>query len=321
MREQRKSPNTRNFGLKNRDMARAGINALREGMQSHSSIKTMGDRWRIFAKYARDKLGIKDMRQIDTAHLQQYAATLRQRLNDGEIKASTAHNYLSAVNRVMQIARGDRAVHLAPVKGAGFPERSGVCKTSRAVSQEQHERVSEAVTARVSALMGLQRELGLRFEESAKLDAARTLIQAEKTGQVRILDGTKGGRARIVPIARPEQLTALRAAAELQQNHRSMIPPDQSYAQFRGEAYRDIQQSGIAFHGQRHHYAQARYQAILGTPSPVVAGRTKQEQYQHLSRELGITVRAAAELERATRMQVSKELGHGRIDVTSAYLG
>lgn len=321
MREQRANPNSRNYGLGNRDMARAGMNALREGMQSHSSIKTMGDRWRIFAQYARKELGIKDMRQIDTAHLQQYAAILRARMDAGELKASTAHNYLSAVNRVMEIARGDRAVRLAPVQGAGFPERSGVCKTSRAVSQEQHERVSEVVTARVSALMGIQREFGLRFEESAKIDAARALVQAEKHSQVRIIDGTKGGRARIVPIVRQEQLTALRAAAVLQDNHRSMIPPDQSYAQFRGEAYREIQQSGIAFHGQRHHYAQARYQAIVGVPCPVVAGRTKQEQYQHLSRELGITVRAAAELERATRMQVSKELGHGRIDVTSAYLG
>lgn len=321
MREQRNSPNTRNFGLKNRDMARAGVNALKEGMQSHSSIKTMGDRWRIFAKYAQDKLGIKDMRQIENAHLQQYADTLSARLDAGEIKVSTAHNYLSAVNRVMEIARGDRAVRLAPVQGAGFPERSGICKISRAVAQEQHERVSEAVTARVSALMGIQRELGLRFEESAKIDAKRALIQAEKTGQVRILDGTKGGRARTVPIIRPEQLEALRTAAVIQGSHRSMILVDQTYAQFRTEAYKGIERSGISFHGQRHYYAQQRYQAITGAPCPVAAGRTKSEQYLHLSRTLGITLQAARNLDRAARMQISNELGHGRIDVVSAYLG
>lgn len=321
MRQERTNPNSRNFGLGNRDMTIAGRNALKEGMASHSSIGTMSDRWRVFSNYARNELKIKDMRRIETAHLQQYAANLLERFERGELSASTAQNYLSAVNRVLEIARGDRAVRLDPVRGAGLPQRSGICTESKAVGAEAHQRAVEAVGGRVSALMGLQREIGLRFEESAKIDALRVLKQAEKHGTVTVRDGTKGGRARTVPITRPEQITALRAAADIQGRDRSMIPTDQSYAQFRNQAYKQVESANINFHGHRHHYAQQRYQAIVGAPCPVVAGVPHREQHAHLSRVLGITTSAARELDHAARMQVSSELGHGRIGVTNTYLG
>lgn len=321
MRQEQRNIAARNYGLRSRNMIDAGRHALQEGMQSHSSIATMTDRWRLFAVYARDELGIRDMRRIETAHLQQYASTLRERLDAGEIQPKTARNYLSAVNRVMQIARRDRAVHLAPVRGAGLPPVSGICRESRAVSQEQQQQAEKTVTERVSALMGLQRELGLRFQESSKIDATRALAQAEKSGSVAVRDGTKGGRPRTVPITRPEQLAALRAAAAIQGRDRSMIPSDQTYARFRAEAYQAIERSGITFHGLRHSYAQARYHAIVGAPCPVAAGVPHRQHHQHLSRTLGISISAARELDKAARMQVAAELGHGRIDVTNAYLG
>lgn len=321
MRQERANPNSRNFGLKNRDMTIAGRNALKEGMASHSSIATMTDRWRAFSNYAQKELGIKDMRRIETQHLQQYAANLRQQFSHGELSAATAQNYLSAVNRVMEIARGDRAVRLDPVREAGLPPRSGVCTESKAVSVEAHQRASEAVSSRVSALMSLQRELGLRFAESAKINAVGTLKQAEKNGAITVRDGTKGGRARTVPITRSEQITALRAAADIQGRDRSMIPAELRYTQFRNEAYKQIENTKVSFHGNRHHYAQERYQTLVGAPCPVAAGVPHREQYAHLSKALSLTTSAARELDHAARMQISTELGHGRIDVTNAYLG
>lgn len=320
-RHERTNPDGPNFGLGSRNMIRAGLHALREGMQSYSSIATMHDRWRMFAKFAKEELSLHTLKQVETSHLQVYAEHLSTRYEAGKISAATAQNYLSAVNRVMEIARGDRAVRLDPVKDAGLPKRSGICTESRAVPLDAHQRAAESVSARLGVMMNLQRELGLRFEESAKIDTNRALIQAEKTDQVRIFDGTKGGRARIVPIVRPEQLTALRAAAAIQGRDRSMIPADQTYSQFRAEAYKEIERSGITFHGERHHYAQQRYQAIVGASCPVAAGVPHKEQHQHLGRALGITREQARELDHAARMQVANELGHGRICVTNSYLG
>ena len=320
-RHERENPNSRNFGLGTRCLERAGLHALREGMQSFSSISTMHDRWRLFAVFAKDELRLHSLNNIEKNHVQAYAERLIERHQEGEISAATAQNYLSAVNRVMEIARGDRAVRLDPVKEGGIPERKRACEQSKATAQEAHQRATEGVSGRVAAMIGLQREFGLRFAESAKIDANRAFTQALKNRAITVKDGTKGGRSRTVPITRPEQIIALQAASVIQGNHRSMIPAEQTYAQFRSEAYQQIENTKFNFHGQRLHYAQQRYQTIVGAPCPVAGGVPRREQHQHLSRELGISISAARELDYAARLQVSNELGHGRIDVTNAYLG
>ena len=318
---ERKNPNSPNFGLGSRDMSRAGLHALREGMQSFSSISTIHDRWRVFADFAKSELRLHRLQQIEKSHLQIYGANLRERFERGELSAATAQNYLSAVNRVLEIARGDRAVRLDPVRGAGLPQRTGICTQSKAVDAAAHQRAVASVGDRVRALIGLQREMGLRFAESAKINANKALAQAVKTGAVTVRDGTKGGRPRTVPISRPEQLAALRSAAEIQGRDRSMIPASQTYVQFRNEMYAQIVNTETTYHGNRHHYAQQRYLSLVGVPCPVAAGIPHREHHQHLSSKLGISRGAARELDRAARMQVSQELGHGIIDVTNSYLG
>uniref|UniRef100_UPI003F4990DC hypothetical protein n=1 Tax=Aeromonas caviae TaxID=648 RepID=UPI003F4990DC len=68
-----------------------------------------------------------------------HAPALVGRLQRGGISPATAQNALSAVNRGLEIARGDRAVRLDPVREAGLPIRSGIATTDRAVSLSQHD--------------------------------------------------------------------------------------------------------------------------------------------------------------------------------------
>jgi len=318
----RENPDVRNFGLGSRDLDRAGQYALREGMQSYSSISTMADRWSKFAAFSQQELGVSDMRRLDTDHLRQYGDHLRERLERGEIGPATAQNLLSTVNRVMEIARGDRAVRLDPVREAGLPERSGVATTDRSVSQHDHQSALAALPERLGAMIELQRGLGLRFEESAKIDARSALARAERTGQIRVEHGTKGGLARDVPITRPEQVNTLRQVAAVQGADRSMIPAQQSYAEFRCEAYQHIRAQSIQCHGERHAYAQARYETLTGVVCPVVAGiKHGRAHIEHIAAQLGINAQEARAIDQEARLQVASELGHGRVDVTNAYLG
>lgn len=312
---------TRNFGLGSRDMEVAGRFALSREMDSFKSIDTMAERWGQFCAWAKDE-GIKKMEQIERADLVRYGEELANRVERGEMAASTAQNYLSACNRVLEIARGDKEVWASPTKDCNIAERGGIAATDKATSETNHQAAKGTLSERVGILTDLQRELGLRFEESAKLNARAVLDEARADGRISIVDGTKGGRAREVPITRPEQLATLQRAADVQGRDRSMIPAIETYADFQRQAYREASEAGIRFHGERHAYAQARYESLVGACCPVSAGvKHGQAHHKYLSRELEITLKEAKQIDQEARLQIAEELGHGRIEVTNAYLG
>jgi len=135
------------------------------------------------------------------------------------------------------------------------------------------------------------------------------LQEARERGLVTIVDGTKGGRIRTVPVLQEQQLRALANAAMHQGVGRSLIPVGQNWKQFRENTLRQgripLQQVGITgYHDLRAAYACDRYQKITGHPAPVIAGGIVDKQLDRLARE-----------------QISSELGHGRIDVVSEYIG
>jgi integrase len=239
--------------------------------------------------------------------------------------ASTAQNYLSAINTVMQLATLHAGVpvwkSVSPTKDAQIPQRNGIATVSRAISHQEHQCLGSAVTERIAALLNLQRSLGLRFEESAKLDARKALQQAMRENQVNISAGTKGGRSRTVPVS-PEARQALEHAATIQARDRSMIPAHQTYAAFQRAAYREmINADGGGFHGERHWYAQERYQQLTGAPCPVAVGWSRSERFERLAQRLGVSPDTARQIDEIARLDIARELGHSRVGVTNAYLG
>lgn len=321
MRSNRKNPNARNFGLGSKKMELAGKNALHEDMKSYSSIKTMHQKWLKFCRFSKAVFDIKDMRKIEKAHVEIYAHHLIEQYENGEIAASTAQNDLSAINRVMQIARGDKAVHVAPVKDAAFPRRNGIAKEDKSISESMHNKAIQSTSERLSILLDLQRHFGLRFEESAKFDAKKAFSDALKYQKITFVNGTKGGRKRSVPITSNKQILLLEKAAQLQQS-RSLIPKEQSYKIFRQQAYKEMLKLPIHFHGERHHYAQQRYLALMNQHCPVKAKVSHGKAHHHyLAKQLNISVREARAKDKQVRLLVAKELGHNRIEITNAYLG
>ena len=64
------------------------------------------------------------------------------------------------------------------------------------------------------------------------------------------------------------------------------------------------------FHGHRHFYAQARYQELTGRECPARGGPTSKQ----------LTAKQKA-IDREAREVISREMGHGREQVTAVYLG
>lgn len=312
---------SRNYDLGACDMKVAGRIALERGMCSFASIDAMADRWNRFVDFARERYKIGRMESISLDVVVAYGAWLADQVDEDLLEESTAQNYVSAVNRVLEIARGDKVLHVSPTRDCGIPKRVGVAGTNLAVSAEEHETWLGIIDPRIALLLELQRAFGLRFEESAKLDA-RSARQHIHTGWLPVTDGTKGGRKRRVPIVRDEQLAVLEQAAEAQGDDRSLTFGTMLYDDFRQQCYRDTVRHGIRFHRERHAYAQQRYRDLVGVDCPVASGiEHGRTHHVWLAEQLGISLEAAKQLDAIARDQVAQELGHNRREVSNAYLG
>ena len=308
---------SRNFGLGSRDMGTAGQYALnnsaRDGAVSFCTAATNGDRWESFAAWAKDE-GVKKMENVTQELVKEYGQELAEKVNSGEMAASTAQNYVSAINSVMAIATKGDWQSISPTKDCNISERSAVRQDAPgALDRGSYGRAVEAVRdevgERAAAVVELARELGLRSKEASLLDARGALAEAQERGAVTISDGTKGGREREVTITSPVQVQALERAAQAQGDTRAVMPAGDSWKTWREGELRDAREvvqehTGGGLHDLRAAYACERYEALTGHAAPCAGGE--------------ITDR---DRDAVARLAVAEELGHGRAEVTAEYVG
>lgn len=319
--QKRKNPKSRNFGLGNRCMDRAVKNALGLYIESFSTQRTLFDRWRKFSRWLKKKHNIKDLRKINKAHLIDYGTHIKRLIEIEELAIATAHNDLSAINEIMKIVRGDNAISAMPVEDCQFPKRTHVCQEDKSVSESDHQLALQLLEPDIAILLEIQRCFGLRFEESAKFNPTKALHQALDLYTIHLQDGTKGGRLRIIPIVEEEQIIILNKAKEFQQGY-SLIPQNQTYKAFRKEAYVAIAKTPINFHGERHWYAHKRYKDLTTFECPVKCGMPKGvKYYAKMASQLGTSTEKIKSIDKGARLIISHELGHGRSNIASSYLG
>jgi hypothetical protein len=314
----------RNFGY-GRQLSYAGPQALRDlfGGGHYGTVKAHSDRWQAFVRWCRSEDGprLNDARQIDRETLLDYAIHLRHQVEQGDLAIATAQNRLSSVNRTMAALRGDQYVKVPnPSKALGMRRTNVRHSVPQGQDREHMERIVDVLCEhqmpRAAAIAQLARATGMRLREAILANLPRLKREAEYYGKINIQDGTKGGRS---GASAPRWITvddhirdALRFAEQVSpDSSRNLLAPDESYLDFqRGIARpaRDIlhQHNLKGFHELRAAYACERYERITQHPAPINGGRC----YQLDQR-----------LDREARDQVSYELGHGRIDVVSAYIG
>ena len=153
----------------------------------------------------------------------------------------------------------------------------------------------------------LQREMGLRREEAMKID-----VGWADRGDRLVLKGswTKGGRPREIPIETKEQRNLLDRVKAFTAGG-SLIPAESSYIEHLKLYENQTAAAGLEkLHGLRHAYAQQRYKDITGWLAPAAGGRKS-----------GDLTDEERKRDHDARMQISKELGHSREQISVVYLG
>ncbi len=314
----------RNFGY-GRQLSYAGPQALKElfGGGHYGTVKAHSDRWQPFVRWCRseDGPGVDDARQIDRQTLLDHTEHTRQQVEHGAIGTATAQNRLSSVNRTMAALRGDQYVKIpSPSKALGMQRTSVRCSVPQGQDREQVKRIADVLCEhqlpRAAAIAQLARPTGMRLREAILADLPRLKREAEHYGKINIQDGTKGGRSGASAprwIAVDDQIRdSLRYAEQVSPDgSRNLIALDESYLDFQRKVVRPARDilhvhNLKGFHELRAAYACERYEQITHHPAPTNGGRCYQ-----LDRRL----------DQNARIQISYELGHGRIDVITEYIG
>jgi len=314
----------RNFGY-GRQLSYAGPQALTDLFAGghFATVKAHSDRWQAFVRWCRseDGPGYNDARQIDRRTLQDYAAYLRQQIQQGELGIATAQNRLSSINRTLAALRGDQDVRIAsPSQALGLRRSSVRTRAPDGQDRQQLRRVLEVLGERqherVAAIVLLARATGMRLREAILADLPRLHREAEHLGRINIQDGTKGGRSgasapRWVVANEAVKAALLLARKASPTGSRNLLSRDESYAAFLQQtvlpARETLHEHGLkGFHELRAAYACERYEQLTGHASPVNGGHC---------------YRIDRDLDQQARQQISLELGHNRIDVVSAYIG
>ena len=319
-----------NFGLRTRDMAKAGHFAMNREVAnkaaSFSTAATVADRFNQFVKFAKEQ-GLRRLEEVN----RELVISYRQKLANHEatskdakstLSVAYAQNLVSAVNTVMNAATRGQWKSVSPTKDCVTTDKStgkknAIGKRSNvrqapATSIDRHrvEAAQAAMTERGRAIVGLARDFGLRSKEPSLINAKSALNEARNTGKVTIIYGTKGGKAREVPITHDRQIASLSRAVDVQSERRSLVPTTQTWDQFRNGELRasreTLQTHGVTgIHDLRAAYASERYQTLTGERTPLEGGQASK----------------ADDL--AARKVLAVELGHGRerVDVIASYIG
>jgi hypothetical protein len=224
----------------------------------------------------------------------------REKLSDATLK-----NRVGALRWVAEkigkphlVAKDNQTLGLRPRSGTASQSKARVL-VDQTLGRVTHEHVRHSLQ--------LQAAFGLRRAEAMKIQPA----WADR-GDKLVLKAswTKGGRPREIPIRTPEQRAILDGAKAFAGNG-SLIPPTKTYREHINTWERETKQAGLSkTHGLRHAYAQNRYIDLMGRKPPVLGGMRTRDLSPDLKSE-----------DRQARLQIARELGHSRIDITNAYLG
>lgn len=164
------------------------------------------------------------------------------------------------------------------------------------------------------SVAGLQLRLQLAFGLRPREVVMLKPVSADQGKNLFVTDGTKGGRARIVPIDTDEKRALLEQAKTIAKgNSRGVlsVKPSMSLSGAIARYYHLARKVGISkkalgvtLHGLRHEFAAALFKQIAGVDAPVNGGRLDDE-----------------DLVRRAMQITSEQLGHSRRHAGAAYLG
>ncbi|MFD2096431.1 integrase domain-containing protein [Corallincola platygyrae] len=307
---------------KNYGFGRAALNAAKRALKRakgrrFGTLASHTDRFSKFWYWAKTKHKVADLSDINMEIIYNYAGYLRQRIERNQLKITYGHNLLSSVNVVYSCLGQEHRIFIKPSKALGRRQRIRT-KPPRLDSEGLQTVFDDMVAEgfeREQICLELSDTFGLRRREACLLNCRLSVRQALRLGKVRITKGTKGGRGTNNRVQRwvevdESGLQLLLRASSIQGKEENLVPIDLSLIQFfrriRVARQRFLSPAGLGHQQDRRAaYACRKFKNLAGVSAPVFG---KEE----------VVEKNLLESSTAT---LTAELGHGRKEVLSSYIG
>lgn len=246
------------------------------------------------------------------------------------LSIKTIKNYLSTIRRITRYYGNDRI--RVQNEDFGIERMKSVTNEDKSLLKISFDQAVKTLgygqkeyDLRFKGMLLLQRGLGLRLEESAKFDPRQSL---RPDGRVLICCGTKGGRERILDQITPEGQLAIDFVKRIIGSNRNLIPKTDGMTEYKwlniyfkrmGEIGLTRKDAGAGGHGNRHAFAQDRYEQITMFPPPCKFADIQ----QFIDEANRIAGDDWKKRDKAARTEIMGLLGHGpyRNATVSQYLG
>lgn len=269
------------------------------------SMATQANRQRMLSQFA-DQLHEQGFKSLKAEDLKgRHVKTLVEVWKEEKLTPGTIKNRMSAL-RWWAEKVGKQSVLSRDNASYGIENRVYVTNESKAKELDR-SKLDAITNAHVKFSLELQAAFGLRREEAIKFQAG----YADKGDHILLKPSwTKGGRERTVIIRNDQQRELLNRVKHFA-GKGSLIPADKNYYQQKNTYEKQTVKAGLhKNHGLRHQYAQERYTEITGRLAPAAGGKTSKE-----------LTPQEKDQDNLARLQISKELGHEREQITANYLG
>lgn len=201
-------------------------------------------------------------------------------------------------------------------KSLGISKRSIVARKNKSwlmTGVDINKKIEEVRKSdeRVGLALGLCVKFGLRMKEAALFRPHENIHDSF----IEVVHGTKGGLKRTVEVVIEDQRAFLETLRRKVPRGSSLIPMNWEFKNFKNRFYYVCRKNGISrkngltVHGLRHTYACLRYIDLTSSEPPVLRNQAQLIDGKDKDKDI------------MARKKIAEELGHGRVSITSAYLG
>ena len=293
-------------------------------------------------KEIKSQTGIKTLKDMEQSHINDIIAGLKNNVSSGTMSLSTVNSYISSINNIVRyIGRDD--LHFIKASDFGLSrnisEKDGINKensreSAAAFKTWLNERYAQTNDLRYAALkhaVSIQ-SVNLRLRESLQIkllnkDLSENILKITAKG-----DGSKNSREREIKLNAEQKTVLLEARAFLKENHLEnlnigTIKQGRNFANNVLKSFRAETNLYFHYHGERHWTAHEAYKEawkLKGYSNIECRARTGESKGEWLGGILETTGLSKSEfqtMDKEIRQEISRNLGHERIEITNRYLG